>query len=316
MKITDAHMHVDLAGFDPAKIIHSMDQKGIETSWLLTWEELDPPIPSLHMNLPPESLLEAYSRYPDRFVPFYAPDPRTENLEMHYTKYIQMGIQGCAELKASLKWEDPILDSYLAFVQRQNFALVFHMEKPRMFYIQEKDGFFQWIMERLMNDKYNGISSYYISRFADSTGILKQKIRRNQVHFPGILFDFAALEQRIQQFPGIRFVGHGPDFWNNISSFQHPKYIHQKGSIKSLGIIDRLLEEYANFYCDISGTSGFNAMNRDHSQSKVFLQKHAPKILYGTDNTHFPLLGLLQSMKLSKEQMEMILYKNAMKVLK
>ena len=184
-----------------------------------------------------------------------------------------------------------------------------------MHYVQEKEGLYEWLLERLMNDKYNGVSRHYISRFANYTGILKRKIKKNQIPFPGILFDFSGLEVRVKQFPGIRFVGHGPDFWNNISSYQDPKYIHQKGSIAKFGIIDRLLEEYDNLYCDISGTSGFNALNRDHSQSKIFLQKHAQKVLYGTDNTTYPLLELLQSMTLGEEQMEMILYKNARKVL-
>ena len=74
-------------------------------------------------------------------------------------------------------------------------------------------------------------------------------------------------------------------------------------------------EEYDNLYCDISGTSGYNALYRDQKQAAIFLQKHCHKILYGTDNTHFPLLELLHSMKLGKEQMEMILHRNATKVL-
>ena len=184
-----------------------------------------------------------------------------------------------------------------------------------MQYIRNREGFFQWVFERLMNDKFNGVSRYYITRLAERTGILKRKIRKNQVQFPGILFDFAALERRIRQFPGIRFIGHGPDFWNNISQSQDPKYVHQKGSIEEFGIIDRLLEVYDNFYCDISGTSGYNALTRDPKKGQIFVQKHAGKILYGTDNTRYPLLELLKSMKLTKEQLDRILFKNAELVL-
>ena len=308
-------MHIGLSGYDADQIIRSMDMKGIEQSWLLTWEELNPPIPGLHMDLTPESVLEACAKYPDRFVPFYAPDPAGNFQEAFNKQNKKLGIRGYGELKISRNWDDPLVGSYLEIVQQRGFALVFHMENPRMHYIQEKEGFFQWLMERLMNDKYNGISRYYITRFAENTGILKSKIKRNQVQFPGILYDFASLEERIRQFSGIRFVGHGPDFWNHISSNYHVKYIHQKGSIKEFGIIDQLLEEYDNLYCDISGTSGYNALYRDQKQAAIFLQKHCHKILYGTDNTHFPLLELLHSMKLGKEQMEMILHRNATKVL-
>ncbi len=315
MKITDAHMHIGLAGYEQDDIIRSMDRKGIEMSWLLTWQEHNPPIPELHMDLPPEHVVEASLKYPERFVPLYAPDPNSEDLEEVFKNYINLGIKGCAELKVSLKWEDPLIGSYLDIVQRYGLALIFHMENPRLHYIQEKEGFFQWLLERLMNDKYNGISRYYISRFAEKTGIFERKINRNQVTFPGILFGFSSLEKRLRQFTGIRFIGHGPYFWNHISSSQHPKYIHQKGSYETFGIIDRLLDEYDNFYCDISGTSGFNALNRDLPNAKIFLQKHVGKILYGTDNTSFPLLELLQSLNLGRETLEMILYKNALKVL-
>lgn len=315
MTIIDAHMHVGLAGFDADSMIQSMNRKGVDQSWLLTWEEMNPPIPALHMDLPKELILEACNKYPDRFIPFYAPDPAAGNLNEQFERFLDLGIRGCGELKVSRNWDDPLIEPYLEMVQHYGFALVFHMENPRMQCIQEKEGIFHWLLERLMNDKYNGVSRYYLTQFSENTGILKRKIKRNQVQFPGILYDFTSLEERIRQFPGIRFIGHGPDFWNAISTFQHPKYIHQKGSIKAFGIIDRLLEEYDNFYCDNSGTSGYNAMNRDHAQSKIFLQKHANRILYGTDNTKFPLLELLRSLNPGKDQLEMILHKNALKVL-
>ena len=91
----------------------------------------------------------------------------------------------------------------------------------------------------------------------------------------GNLFD--NLEKRIIQYPNLTFIGHGPHFWNSISSDFSSIKIHQKGKFKSFGIIDALLENYDNFYCDISGKSGFNALNRDIDQTKIFLQKHFKK---------------------------------------
>lgn len=315
MTTIDSHMHIGLAGFDADSVIHEMDLRGIDQSWLLTWNELHPPIPELHLDLPLEPILEACQRYPERLIPFFAPDPATENLKDEFNQFLRKGIKGCGELKVGRKWSDPLIGNYLELVQELNMALVFHMEVPSLYYRQEKQGYVHWIFERLMNDKYNGVSRYYITRFAEGTGILKNKIRRNQVHFPGILFDFEALEQRIRAFPRIRFIGHGPDFWNHIGATRHPKYIHQKGQIAEFGIIDSLLEKYDNFYCDISGTSGYNALNRDRDQSRVFLQKHAKKVLFGTDNTRFPLKQLLESMNLGKETLENIFHRNAHRVL-
>ncbi len=311
MKIIDSHMHVGLSGLGPDEIIRNMDLKEVEITWLLTWEELDPPVPLLYQPLSPEAVLEAVDRYPDRFRPFYAPDPASADLDRLLERYEKAGIRGCGELKISRKWDDPLVERYLEKVEQRGWALVFHMEEPRWQYIQEKEGKMEWLLERLLNDKYNGVSRYYLTKFAESTGILKRKIHRNRVRFPGILFDFDALEKQVRQFPGIRFIGHGPDFWNHISSEKHPRYLHQKGTIASFGIIDRLLEEYDNFYCDISGTSGFNALQRDKGQARSFLDKHFRKVLYGTDNTRFPLLKLLQSMRLAPEAMERILYRNA-----
>jgi predicted TIM-barrel fold metal-dependent hydrolase len=315
MTTIDSHMHIGLAGFDADSIIHEMDRRGINQSWLLTWKELHPPVPELHMDLSVEPILEACHRYPERLIPFFAPDPATENLKDQFNQFLRKGIKGCGELKVSRKWDDPLIGNYLELVQELDMALVFHMEIPSLYYNQEKQGYAQWIFERLMNDKYNGVSRYYISTFAEGTGILKKKIRRNQVPFPGILFDFEGLEQRVKEFPRIRFIGHGPDFWNHIGTARHPKYIHQKGQIAEFGIIDGLLEQYDNFYCDISGTSGFNALNRDKDQSRIFLQKHKQKVLFGTDNTHFPLKQLLESMKLGQETLANIMHRNATRVL-
>lgn len=315
MKIIDAHMHVGLAGFDGPALVRAMDEKGIDQSWLLTWEERFPPVPALHMDLPAESVLEVCAAHPGRLIPFYAPDPSRDGLREWFERYRDLGIRGCGELKVSREWSDPELTGYLELVSEFGWPLVFHMEIPRMQYLQEREGFGEWMLERLLNDKFNGVTRYYLHRFAESTGILKKKIRRNQVAFPGILFDVEGLERRILQFPGIRFVGHGPDFWNLIGTDRHPRFIHQKGRIGEFGIIDRLLEQYGNLFCDISGHSGFNALKRDPKKAKTFLQKHASKILYGTDNTRLPFMELLRSFRLDSDTTARILYKNAQRVL-
>ena len=95
MRIIDAHMHAGLAGFGADSIIQSMDRKGVDQSWLLTWEEINPPIPGLHMDLHLEPILEACTKYPDRFIPFYAPDPAAGNLKEQFERYLGRGIRGC-----------------------------------------------------------------------------------------------------------------------------------------------------------------------------------------------------------------------------
>ena len=119
----------------------------------------------------------------------------------------------------------------------------------------------------------------------------------------------------IKKHPNIKFIGHGPFFWNNIAKYQSEKYIHQKGKIKEWGIIDNLLAENDNFYCDISGTSGFNALTRDKRNGKLFIEKHHSKLIFGTDNTNYDFDEMLKSYSLSKDKLENIYYKNAEKVI-
>jgi len=315
MKIIDSHMHLGLGRYNAGRIIREMDQKGIAQTWLLTWEELDPPVPEVHIDLPPDPLLELMHAYPERFVVFYAPDPKRKDLEARFRKYLDLGVRGCAELKVSMSWSDPRLDSYLDLVTGFRLPLIFHMEEPYSYYRQEREGKLEWVLERLMNDKFNGLSRYYLESFARRTGILKKKIERNRIPFPGILFDFQELEKRVAAYPQITFIGHGPGFWNGISHHHHKRWIHQKGPIGDFGPIDPLLEEYDNFYCDLSGLSAYNALRRDPDRSQVFLQKHAGKILYGSDNTGLPLLDLLQSMKPGSGELAAILSGNARKIL-
>ncbi len=311
----DAHTHLGLNGYTSDSLIQYMDRHGIDRSCLLSWEEREPPLPSLHIDLRPEPILEAAKRHPDRFIPFYAPDPKDPKALQRLKQSFGQGFKGCGELKVSLQWKHELLTPYLECLNGLKSALIVHMEQPRQHYLQEKEGRMEWVLERLMNDKFNGVSGYYLDAFASRTGILKKKIRRNRVPFPGILYDFEGLENRLKAFPNIRFVGHGPGFWNAIAVHSHPRYIHQKGRIRSFGLIDRLLEEYDNLFCDLSGHSGFNAMNRDKPQSKLFLEKHANKVMFGSDNTGLPLIDLLESLKLDKGLSKDIMGRTAEKVL-
>ena len=70
MKKTDAHFHVNFCGYDVNKLIDYLDKNNFEKCWLLTWEELSPPIPSLYESLSIEDELSAFEKYSDRIIPF------------------------------------------------------------------------------------------------------------------------------------------------------------------------------------------------------------------------------------------------------
>jgi len=307
----DGHFHVDFCGFSAEDIISYLDKKKIEQCWLLTWEEKTPPIPSLFEHLSIEDLIEAYRKYPDRIVPFYAPDPNSERIKDAFNKYINLGVKGCGELKVTYKWADSIIENYLKVISDLGIPLVFHMESPRKQYLKISNNKFEKIFEEFYNGALNGVIKYYLSSIAKFIPFASGKISKGLKYFPGYLFDFVYLEKRIKQFVDIIFIGHGPCFWNNIAEYQSPKYIHQRGKINKWGVIDKLLEEYDNFYCDISGKSGFNALSRDKFKGKQFIEKHSKKIIFGTDNTSYNFEGLLDSYKLPKEKLQDIYYNNA-----
>ncbi|PLX24398.1 MAG: hypothetical protein C0599_02330, partial [Salinivirgaceae bacterium] len=285
MKKIDSHFHINLHKFDLETIIDYLDKNKLDKVWLLSWEEKKPPIKGLYKSLPVEELMDAYEKYPDRIVPFYAPDPGRDDIREIMTALKEKGLKGCGELKVTYNWGDKEMDSYLETVSALKLPLLFHMELPRHHYVKSSSGILEKFVADVMNGALNGTLRYYFEGLFKVLPIIKGKLKRNMQYFPGYMYDFVELEKRIVQFPDINFIGHGPHFWNNISATLSKKYIHQKGNIKELGIIDTLLEKYDNFYCDISGTSGYNALTRNKNISKSFLEKHCDKILFGTDNT-------------------------------
>lgn len=315
MKKIDGHFHVNFCGFSAKKIIEYLDKNKIEKCWLLSWEENNPPIPNLYEHLSIESIIDAYEKYPNRIVPFYAPDPGSENIKETLEKYMGLGIKGCGELKVTYKWEDPLMEKYVKIVSELGLPLLFHMEAPREHYVKVSNSKMENLLEQLFNGALNGLTKYYLTKVSKIAPFVLKKISKGQKYFPGYLYDFVALEKMVKKYPNVIFVGHGPHFWNNIGKHQSEKYTHQRGKINEWGIIDNLLTENDNFYCDISGKSGFNALTRDKKRAKLFLEKHHLKLIFGTDNTNYDFDEMLNSYKLSRVKLESIYYKNAEKII-
>lgn len=307
----DAHLHVKLEGLDADQLLQYMNERRIDKCWLLTWEETDPAIDSLYQNLPPEEVFEAYEKYPDRIVPFYAPDPKTRNLNKKIVRHKERGLKGCGELKVSHKWEERIMGDYLQVMDQHDLPVLFHMERPHRHYVPQKPGVLENMLDILMNGALNGIVKHHLMRLSRKTSLLHGHIEEHLEEFPGYLYDFAGLEKRLRQFPDLNFIGHGPHFWNHISDEPPRILVHDKGPIRHFGVIDRLLSSYPNFYCDISGKSGYNALSRDPEQARIFLEKHHQKILFGTDNTGLDYDGLIRSFRLPEDKLQNLYFRNA-----
>ena len=315
MEKIDAHMHVNFNDMNADDIIQYLDKNNISASWILTWEERTPQKARTYTPLLIDAVLEAHYKYPDRLIPFYAPPPTTDSITLNnvFKKYISLGIKGCGELKASHLWREDIIDLYLKTLQNYDLPLIFHMEGPRFFLPAKKEigNPIELFYYKIIKNIFNQLPIRLLNKYTD-------KLSRNleKSFFKGYLYDFLALEKMLNKYPEQIFIAHGPHFWNNISKNVSPKNNYNTGKIKNFGIIDSLLEEYDNLYCDISGRSGFNGLTRDPEASKMFIDKHFKKILFGTDNyINFNHEQMINSFRLPKEKTQRIFYKNALNII-
>ena len=129
--------------------------------------------------------------------------------------------------------------------------------------------------------------------------------------------DFSSLKTVLHDYPDVKFIGHGPFFWKHISADAKPGGLtHPVGQIKEGGLAHQFLREHNNLYADISGYSGFNAMNRDRNFANKFLLELSHKILFGTDNeVGLGLERLLESLGIPSGTLKKICGENAIKLL-
>lgn len=95
------------------------------------------------------------------------------------------------------------------------------------------------------------------------------------------------LEQCLKTFPQTVFVGHSACFWCEISgdapTDNRGRNGYPTGAVVPGGRIAQLLEQYPNLYCDLSATSGGQAITRDEKYGLAFLERFSHRMLFATD---------------------------------
>lgn len=93
------------------------------------------------------------------------------------------------------------------------------------------------------------------------------------------------LEKVLRTYPELPFIGHAHGFWASISRNVQPADLgrYPKGKVAPGGALDRLFDDYANLYGDVSSGSGYNALTRDPEFAISFLRRRADRLLFGTD---------------------------------
>jgi len=308
--LIDAHMHVNLNGISPRNLFDYLDRDGIDWCWLLTWEESQPTNP-LYRPLTIESVFESYHINPSRVVPMYAPDPARQSSEADLEYWVTQGVKGIGELKVTSSWYSPEITKLLNQARRLGLLVLFHMEEETFMYRPMSRS----RVESLACKVLNRTEAYRLGRnvleFAtQKSPVVASMLTSRQKCSLGYLPEFSGLEARLQEYPDVEFVAHGPLFWKGIASDMGfgP---YPTGAVSEEGISPRLLRCYPNLSADLSGLSGYNALSRDKKFSQRFLSEFSSKILFGTDNTSLGLKNLLGKLRLSLADIRKIRGENA-----
>ena len=123
-------------------------------------------------------------------------------------------------------------------------------------------------------------------------------------------------EDMLKTYKNARFIGHGPNFWREISG--QVEKADPRGRVLAGGRLDKLFKKYPNLYADLSAGSGHNGITRDPEFGKAFLQRWKSRLMFATDYLRVgqptPMVDTIQQAGLSKDAFERISRKNAEKV--
>lgn len=107
------------------------------------------------------------------------------------------------------------------------------------------------------------------------------------------------LENVLNLFPNLIFIGHSPKFWSHISTDVSVESwnSYSKEKVRPGGRLVSLMEKYPNLHADLSAGSGANAMMRDPEFAYRFLDRFADRVYFGVDicdasNINHPMMKL------------------------
>jgi predicted TIM-barrel fold metal-dependent hydrolase len=126
----------------------------------------------------------------------------------------------------------------------------------------------------------------------------------------------------LKAFPKTMFIGHAQTVWANVDkNYTLEQGLYPKGPVTAGGLTERYLDEYPNYFVDMSAGSGLNALRRDPEFTRGFLERQQDKILYGSDcNDRFgqgqqcqgaQTIATIRELSASKPIERKILYENS-----
>lgn len=281
--IIDAHQHVNWLGHNIDKIIENMDQHGIDRSWLLTWEGpeeerdlyyyrvSDP----CRANMPLKDIIEACRRYPERFIPGYAPDPRDPKSLNRLEAAVELyDVKIYGEWKYRLPVDSPECITMFRLCGKLNLPVIIHLDVPFLPPVDLNKPFQLW---------YGGTIENFV--------------------------------RALQACPDTIFLGHGPGFWRYLSGDgdTHPE-IYPQGEWLSGGKLVPILRRYPNLWCDLSAGSAKYALSRNENFAKEIMEEFQDRLLFARDQFDSMMYDFLISLSLKNTVLEKILAKNAQRL--
>ncbi len=136
-------------------------------------------------------------------------------------------------------------------------------------------------------------------------------INRDRPGLPGF-------EKMLATYRNVRFVGHSPHFWREISARVAPDVGYPVGPVVPGGRLDELFRSYPNLYADLSAGSGYTAITRDPQFGLAFLKRWKHRLMFATDyllvGQKTPIVGTLETAGLTGDAHHRIARGNAEKV--
>ncbi len=249
--VVDAHNHVNWYGYSAERIVENMDRHGIDVTWLLTWEaplhEISPG--SLRTFwpgrdcIPVSDTVEAAQKYPDRFVPFYAPDPREPGaLDRLRGAVERCGVRGMGELKCQVMLDNPYLLEMLQYCGEEGLPVIFHVDVPLPRHDPSADPGYWYCCDW--------------ENLACSLELCPDTVMIG--HGPGFWREISG------------DADESPD-------------AYPKGRVVAGGRIWKFMDRYPNLHCDLSAGSALNALSRSPEAGREFLLEYSGRCLFARD---------------------------------
>ncbi len=265
-------------------MLENMDANRISKACLSTWitnkNEIDDYSSKAFWpnssGMPLKHVIEACHKYPDRFIPFFAPDPRLPGaLKKLESAICNHGVRGFGELKVRMVLDDPRLLEILHFCGEAGLPAIIHMDIP------------------IPPGKLDKNPGYWYCCGWENLERLLELCPKTIIcgHAPGFW----------------REISGDAD----TDPMQYPS-----GPVMADGRLWNLMDSRPNLYCDLSANSGYTAISRDRALGIKFLSKYADRCLFGRDDFDSRLSDYLAGLGLPQEILSKIMGTNALRILK